>query len=190
MEATQKVSAADGASDGSQEPPHPTDTEEEERVQQLTSGELTSAASFGPGDGRGYDASNRFRSNIESVEKPRQIVVLVATIAGASYLVSREGRVCSACVLFLRVRELDYSELSFSNQQSAAADDERKNVSCVQVYALLFWLCFMPSDSVRPPPIDLERGAAWLDAVCSQSRQLLLHPCTRTLRCMLCCRGL
>lgn len=32
-------------------------------------------------------ASNRFRSNIEIVEKPRQMIVLMATIAGASYLV-------------------------------------------------------------------------------------------------------
>ncbi|CAN0151182.1 unnamed protein product, partial [Ectocarpus sp. 8 AP-2014] len=86
MEATRKLSAADGSSGGTQEPPHATDVEEEERVQQLTAGELTSAASFGTGDCDGYDASNRFRSNIESVEKPRQIVVLVLTIAGASYL--------------------------------------------------------------------------------------------------------
>ncbi|CAN0531262.1 unnamed protein product, partial [Ectocarpus sp. 12 AP-2014] len=56
MEATPKVSAADGSSGGTQEPPHPTDAEEEERVQQLTAGELTSAASFGAGDCDGYDA--------------------------------------------------------------------------------------------------------------------------------------
>lgn len=111
MEATRKLSAADVGSGGTQEPPHPTDAEEEERVQQLTSGELTSAASFGPADCDGYDASNRFRSNIESVEKPRQIVVLVATIAGASYLVSRG--VCVR-VLFLSVGELN--TFFFSNQ--------------------------------------------------------------------------
>lgn len=32
-------------------------------------------------------AANRFRSNVEIIEKPRQMIVLVATIAGASYLV-------------------------------------------------------------------------------------------------------
>lgn len=31
--------------------------------------------------------SNRFRSNVEIVEKPRQMIVLLVTIAGASYLV-------------------------------------------------------------------------------------------------------
>lgn len=34
------------------------------------------------------DSGNRFRSNVEGIEKPRQILVLVVTIAGASYLVS------------------------------------------------------------------------------------------------------
>lgn len=32
--------------------------------------------------------ANMFRSNVEGIEKPRQIIVLVATIAGASCLVS------------------------------------------------------------------------------------------------------
>lgn len=32
--------------------------------------------------------ANSFRYNIEGIEKPRQILALVATIAGASYLVS------------------------------------------------------------------------------------------------------
>lgn len=32
--------------------------------------------------------ANKFRSNVEGIEKPRQIVILVATIAGANYLVS------------------------------------------------------------------------------------------------------
>lgn len=52
---------------------------------------LQSATSFKSADCEGLDTagvSNRFRSNIEIVEKPRQMVVLVATIAGASYLVS------------------------------------------------------------------------------------------------------
>lgn len=37
-----------------------------------------------------YDDSsaNRFRSNVEIIEKPRQMIVLLVTIAGASYLVS------------------------------------------------------------------------------------------------------
>lgn len=49
---------------------------------------FTSAA--GDGAVEGYEsgaASNRFRSNIEIVEKPRQMIVLMVTIAGASYLV-------------------------------------------------------------------------------------------------------
>ena len=63
---------------------------------------LQSATSFRSADCEGIDnqaaASNRFRSNIEIVEKPRQMVVLVATIAGASYLVSLvAGLVCCLC---------------------------------------------------------------------------------------------
>lgn len=56
--------------------------------------QLQSAVSFRSAAGdhvvEGYDSavSNRFRSNIEIVEKPRQMIVLMATIAGASYLVS------------------------------------------------------------------------------------------------------
>lgn len=34
-----------------------------------------------------HSLANRFRSNVEIVEKPRQMVVLLVTIAGASYLV-------------------------------------------------------------------------------------------------------
>lgn len=49
---------------------------------------LQSSLSFRSGNGHETAASNRFRSNIEIVEKPRQMVVLVATIIGASYLVS------------------------------------------------------------------------------------------------------
>lgn len=52
---------------------------------------LTSADSTGGArDGGAYDsAANRFRSNVEIVEKPRQMVVLLVTIAGASYLVRK-----------------------------------------------------------------------------------------------------
>lgn len=51
---------------------------------------LHSNVSFRSGDCDGHETalSNRFRSNIEIVEKPRQMIVLVATIVGASYLVS------------------------------------------------------------------------------------------------------
>lgn len=49
----------------------------------------------GRGAGRAVDSAyleynspaNRFRSNVEIIEKPRQMVVLLVTIAGASYLV-------------------------------------------------------------------------------------------------------
>lgn len=65
---------------------------------------LTSADSYrtagGARDGGAYDsAANRFRSNVEIIEKPRQMIVLLATIAGASYLV----RCCCvlSCVLCL-----------------------------------------------------------------------------------------
>eukprot|EP00752_Nemacystus_decipiens_P016278 g14557.t1 len=55
----------------------------QERVEVLQSG-----LSFRSGDGDVHETpvSNRFRSNIEIVEKPRQMIVLVATIVGASYL--------------------------------------------------------------------------------------------------------
>lgn len=49
----------------------------------------------GSGAGRVVDSAyleynspaNRFRSNVEIIEKPRQMVVLLVTVAGASYLV-------------------------------------------------------------------------------------------------------
>ncbi|CAM9177365.1 unnamed protein product [Pylaiella littoralis] len=59
--------------------------------------QLQSVVSFGSvaGDcaveGNQPTVSNRFRSNIEIVEKPRQMVVLMVTIAGASYLVRRSS---------------------------------------------------------------------------------------------------
>lgn len=68
---------------------------QQERDRRARSDELTltSADSYrtagGARDGGAYDsAANRFRSNVEIVEKPRQMIVLLATIAGASYLVS------------------------------------------------------------------------------------------------------
>ncbi len=60
---------------------------QEENIQMM----LQSATSFRSADCDGLNAapeSNRFRSNIEIVEKPRQMIVLGLTIAGASYLVS------------------------------------------------------------------------------------------------------
>lgn len=36
--------------------------------------------------------ANMFRSNVEGIEKPRQIIALVVTVAGASYLVSVDCR--------------------------------------------------------------------------------------------------
>lgn len=75
---------ADGASVSSSEASRPAGAQDE-RVEVLQSG-----LSFRSGDCDGHETpvSNRFRSNIEIVEKPRQMVVLVATIVGASYLVS------------------------------------------------------------------------------------------------------
>lgn len=76
---------ADGpsGSGGSEAPRHA--GAQDERVEVLQSG-----LSFRSGDCDGQETavSNRFRSNIEIVEKPRQMIVLVATIVGASYLVS------------------------------------------------------------------------------------------------------
>lgn len=40
------------------------------------------------GDCKACDPANRFRSNVEIIEKPRQMVVLLATVMGASVLVS------------------------------------------------------------------------------------------------------
>ncbi|CAM9411371.1 unnamed protein product [Scytosiphon promiscuus] len=62
-----------------------------ESVPLVPAGDLMSAVSFSSagGDREGGDggsASNRFRSNIEIVEKPRQMIVLLVTIAGASYM--------------------------------------------------------------------------------------------------------
>lgn len=52
----------------------------------------SSIAGGGSGEMRGSASekfmTNMFRSNVEGIEKPRQIIVLVITIAGASYLVS------------------------------------------------------------------------------------------------------
>ena len=45
-------------------------------------------ANCGPRDA----SANRFRSNVEIIEKPRQMIVLFATIGVAIYLVSWEGR--------------------------------------------------------------------------------------------------
>lgn len=72
---------------------------------------LQSVVSFrSAGDCEGHETavSNRFRSNIEIVEKPRQMIVLMATIAGASYLVSSgcthdaraRARLCVVCRFF------------------------------------------------------------------------------------------
>lgn len=60
----------------------------------------STSAGGGVGDSGSYDyhaAANRFRSNIEIVEKPRQMIVLLATIAGASYLVSDELATIEYC---------------------------------------------------------------------------------------------
>lgn len=79
--------SADGPSgSGDSEASRPAGAQaQDERVEVLQSG-----LSFRSGDCDGHETavSNRFRSNIEIVEKPRQMIVLVATIVGASYLVS------------------------------------------------------------------------------------------------------
>lgn len=65
----------------------------QERHRQAGSDELTLTSADSTGgvrDGGAYEsAANRFRSNVEIVEKPRQMVVLLVTIAGASYLVRK-----------------------------------------------------------------------------------------------------
>lgn len=75
---------ADGPSDGSTTEASASGAQEERTEL------LRSTLSFRSGDCDGYETaiSNRFRSNIEIVEKPRQMIVLVVTIVGASYLVS------------------------------------------------------------------------------------------------------